>query len=269
MGNAVSEARKARTRKAETRILLVGLDAAGKTTILYKLKLGEVVTTIPTIGFNLETVRRAGGGRITSFTAFDVGGRDKIRPLWRHYYQGTDAVVFVVDSNDRERLEDAKVELDKMLDEELLKDCPLLVFANKQDLPGRLSVEDVARGLGLDSLCGPRKWHVQGSCATTLEGLWKGMDWLTSAVQAQREGGAAEAQRDREADRLVADLRHAGDWLTIAEQSARLAGPAANSGTPQAAAPGDHDPGADTDSTADTEALQDRLETAAAAPQAA
>mmetsp|Transcript_16396 Transcript_16396/g.43321 ORF Transcript_16396/g.43321 Transcript_16396/m.43321 type:complete len:96 (-) Transcript_16396:185-472(-) len=95
------------------------------------------------------------------------------------------------------------------------------------------------------------------------------MDWLTSAVQAQREGGAAEAQRYHEADRLVADLRHAGDWLTIAEQSARLAGPAANSGTPQAAAPGDHDPGADTDSTADTEALEDRLETAAAPPQAA
>merc|ERR1711945_50216 len=67
----------------EMRILMVGLDAAGKTTILYKLKLGEVVTTIPTIGFNVETVEY----KNISFTVWDVGGQDKIRPLWRHYYQ--------------------------------------------------------------------------------------------------------------------------------------------------------------------------------------
>ena len=69
--------------KKDVRILMVGLDAAGKTTILYKLKLGEVVTTIPTIGFNVETVEY----KNISFTVWDVGGQDKIRPLWRHYYQ--------------------------------------------------------------------------------------------------------------------------------------------------------------------------------------
>merc|ERR1712072_1010538 len=95
----------------EMRILMVGLDAAGKTTILYKLKLGEVVTTIPTIGFNVETVEY----KNISFTVWDVGGQDKIRKLWRHYYQNTQGIIFVVDSNDRDRIEDAREELVRML----------------------------------------------------------------------------------------------------------------------------------------------------------
>ena len=114
--------------KKDMRILMVGLDAAGKTTILYKLKLGEVVTTIPTIGFNVETVDY----KNISFTVWDVGGQDKIRNLWRHYYQNTQGLIFVVDSNDKARIEDAKNELHKMLQEEELKEADLLVFANKQ-----------------------------------------------------------------------------------------------------------------------------------------
>jgi len=113
--------------KKEMRILMVGLDAAGKTTILYKLKLGEVVTTIPTIGFNVETVEY----KNISFTVWDVGGQDKIRLLWRHYYQNTQGLIFVVDSNDRDRVDDAREELHKMLSEEELRDAVLLVFANK------------------------------------------------------------------------------------------------------------------------------------------
>merc|ERR1719203_2441127 len=113
---------------------MVGLDAAGKTTILFKLKLGEVVTTIPTIGFNVETVEY----RNISFNVWDVGGQDKIRPLWRYYYQGTQGLIFVVDSNDRDRVEDARKELNKILDEEEMRDAELLVFANKQDLPNAM-----------------------------------------------------------------------------------------------------------------------------------
>lgn len=111
---------------------MVGLDAAGKTTILYKLKLGEVVTTIPTIGFNVETVEY----KNISFTVWDVGGQDKIRPLWRHYYQNTQGIIFVVDSNDRDRIDDskdyehsAKEELNRMLSEDELRDAVLLIFA--------------------------------------------------------------------------------------------------------------------------------------------
>merc|ERR1711913_116084 len=109
----------------------VGLDAAGKTTILYKLKLGEVVTTIPTIGFNVETVTY----KNLTFTVWDVGGQDKLRPLWRHYYDGTDGLIFVVDSNDRDRIGDAKAELHKILSEDAMRHACVLVFANKQDLP--------------------------------------------------------------------------------------------------------------------------------------
>jgi ADP-ribosylation factor protein 1 len=131
--------------RQEARILMVGLDAAGKTTTLYKLKLGEVVTTIPTIGFNVETVEY----KDISFTAWDVGGKDKIRPLWRHYYQNTSAMVFVVDSNDRDRLGEVHDELHRMLAEDELRGVPLLVLANKQDLPGALPTAALTERLGL------------------------------------------------------------------------------------------------------------------------
>merc|ERR1712032_328304 len=101
------------------RILMVGLDAAGKTTVLYKLKPGEIVTTIPTIGFNFETVEY----KNICFTVWDVGGQDKIRPLWRHYFQNTQGLIFVVDSNDRERITEAQEELQKMLQEDELRDA--------------------------------------------------------------------------------------------------------------------------------------------------
>ena len=86
--------------KSEARILMLGLDAAGKTTILYKLKLNEAVSSIPTIGFNVETVSPV---KNVSFTVWDVGGQDKIRPLWKHYFHNTEGLVYVVDSADRER----------------------------------------------------------------------------------------------------------------------------------------------------------------------
>lgn len=152
---------------------MLGLDAAGKTTILYKLKLNQSVTTIPTVGFNVETVTY----KNVKFNVWDVGGQDKIRPLWRHYYTGTQGLVFVVDSQvtnihikpfvwlvfnfrgsllkpfpfcslhtrlyrglgllkDRERIEEARQELHRILSDREMKDCLLLVFANKQDLPG-------------------------------------------------------------------------------------------------------------------------------------
>merc|ERR1712115_349502 len=103
MGGFFAKALDAIKGKTEHRILMVGLDAAGKTTILYKLKLAEVVTTIPTIGFNVETVEY----KNINFTVWDVGGQDKIRPLWKHYYHNTQGIIFVVDSNDKERIDDS------------------------------------------------------------------------------------------------------------------------------------------------------------------
>uniref|UniRef100_A0A3Q2GHL8 ADP-ribosylation factor 5 n=1 Tax=Cyprinodon variegatus TaxID=28743 RepID=A0A3Q2GHL8_CYPVA len=139
--------------KKQMRILMVGLDAAGKTTILYKLKLGEIVTTIPTIGFNVETVEY----KNISFTVWDVGGQDKIRPLWRHYFQNT------------------------QLQEDELRDAVLLVFANKQDLPNALTVSELADRLGLHGLRS-RTWHIESTCATQGTGLYEGLDWLSKEL---------------------------------------------------------------------------------------
>jgi len=163
--------------KQQMRILMVGLDAAGKTTILYKLKLGEIVTTIPTIGFNVETVEY----KNISFTVWDVGGQDKIRPLWRHYFQNTQGLIFVVDSNDRERVAESRDELHKMLEEDELRDAVLLVFANKQDLPNAMSPGDLTEKLGLNQLRN-RRWYIQSTCATQGTGLYEGLDWLSSEL---------------------------------------------------------------------------------------
>jgi ADP-ribosylation factor protein 6 len=137
----------------EVRILMLGLDAAGKTTILYKLKLNQTMTTIPTVGFNVETFTY----KNIKFNMWDVGGQDKIRPLWRHYYSGkyprdhqihedsrqmlihtagTQGLVFVVDSSDHARIEEARTELHRILNDLEMSECLLLVFANKQDLDG-------------------------------------------------------------------------------------------------------------------------------------
>ncbi|XP_064632710.1 ADP-ribosylation factor 4 [Lineus longissimus] len=164
--------------KQNMRILMVGLDAAGKTTILYKLKLGEIVTTIPTIGFNVETVEY----KNISFTVWDVGGQDKIRPLWRHYFNNTQGLIFVVDSNDRERLDEAKDELEKMLQEDELREATLLIFANKQDLPNALTITEITDKLNLHQLRGGRKWYVQAACATQGTGLYEGLDWLSNEL---------------------------------------------------------------------------------------
>ncbi|XP_068507101.1 ADP-ribosylation factor 4-like [Syngnathus scovelli] len=163
--------------KKQMRILMVGLDAAGKTTILYKLKLGEIVTTIPTIGFNVETVEY----KNISFTVWDVGGQDKIRPLWRHYFQNTQGLIFVVDSNDRERVAEAAEELSKMLGEQELKDAVLLVFANKQDLPNALSINELTEKLALNKLRN-KEWHLQPTCAIQGNGLYDGLDWLSAEL---------------------------------------------------------------------------------------
>jgi small GTP-binding protein len=166
------------------RILMVGLDAAGKTTILYKLKLGETVPCVPTIGFNVEQVNH----KNISFTVWDVGGQDKIRPLWRHYYQGVQGIIFVVDSADRDRIDDskdyensAKEELSRMLGEEELRHAALLVFANKQDLPGAMKVQEITERLGLNKLRN-RQWFVQGASAPTEDGLFEGLDRLSDAL---------------------------------------------------------------------------------------
>lgn len=157
---------------------MIGLDAAGKTTILYKLKLGEVVTTIPTIGFNVETVQY----KNISFTMWDIGGQSKIRALWKYYYQNVQGIVFVVDSNDPARIAEASEELQRLVGEDELRDALILVFANKQDLPHAMGAAEITEKLGLHSLR-QRSWYVQSTCATTGTGLYEGLEWLATNIK--------------------------------------------------------------------------------------
>ena len=161
----------------DTRLLILGLDGAGKTTILYKFKLNETVKTMPTIGFNVESIEFKG----LNMSVWDVGGQTKIRALWKHYYQNTDGLIFVVDSNDIERVKEAEEELKLMLNEEELKDTVLLVMANKQDMKGSLTPNEIADSLGLTMLKG-RQWMVQGTCGNSGQGLNEGLDWMAKCL---------------------------------------------------------------------------------------
>lgn len=167
-------------RKMEMRVVVLGLDQAGKTTILFKLKENEVINTIPTIGFNVETVEH----RNLNFTIWDVGGHPKLRPLWRHYYLNTQALVFVVDSADVDRLEESYDELSALMSEKQLKDAVLLIFANKQDKPNALSIDTITERLALQRLCYGRNWLIRPCNAKSGEGLWDGLEWLSQQLVA-------------------------------------------------------------------------------------
>ncbi len=162
----------------QAKVLMLGLDGAGKSSLLYRLKLGEVITTIPTIGFNVECVKFAN----ITFTVWDIGGQDKLRRLWHHYFEGADALVFVIDSSDRGRMDDAGKAFHKIVNDSALDDTIILVFANKQDLPNAYTPSEVADLLKL-ALLRQRTWKVQGSCVPTGDGLETGMDWLSKALQ--------------------------------------------------------------------------------------
>eukprot|EP00755_Sulcionema_specki_P021545 Sspe_Gene.74429::Locus_46152_Transcript_1_1_Confidence_1.000_Length_604::g.74429::m.74429/K07937/ARF1; ADP-ribosylation factor 1 len=163
----------------KTSILMVGLDGAGKTTVLYKLKLDQVVQTTPTIGFNVETIEY----KNLKLCIKDVGGQDKLRALWRRYYTGTDAVIFVVDSNDTDRVPLAKEEIHKLMGEDELQHASILVLANKQDLPNALSASALTEQLDLHGIQAKGfNVFVQPSTATTGEGIFEGLDWLANAL---------------------------------------------------------------------------------------
>ena len=164
---------------SQAKILMLGLDAAGKSTVLYKLKLNEVVSTIPTIGFNVETVQPT---KHVSFTVWDVGGQDKIRVLWKHYYTNTDGLVFVVDSVDHTRFQEAREELEGVLRSEEMNGVPVLIMANKQDMPNARTPADIASKLGLHELKDHR-WHIQATSALSGSGVYEAMEQLSTLVK--------------------------------------------------------------------------------------
>ncbi|XP_059609841.1 ADP-ribosylation factor-like protein 4C [Phlebotomus argentipes] len=171
-------------------IVMLGLDSAGKTTALYRLKFDQYLNTVPTIGFNCEKVRGATGkAKGAVFLVWDVGGQEKLRPLWRSYTRCTDGIVFVVDSVDTERMEEAKMELLRTVRCPDNQGVPLLVLANKQDLPGACEPRELERLLGLYEGVGeaPKLTHIQPACAITGEGLQEGFEALYDMIIRKRK----------------------------------------------------------------------------------
>ena len=243
MGSFFAKALKKMTGKTQIRIILIGLDCAGKTTMMYNLKFTENILDKPCYQcFNVDSVEF---GNI-SISSWDIGFRNtRMKPLYRHYYQNTQGIIFMVDSSDRERISDsifhhdeqinlltfgfirdqldknkslkmkwpielssmifeyckfipskywdpdgpnAKEELDDLLLEEELNGIPLLIYANKQDLPNAMSINEITNCLELNKILQKnRKWHIQELIATTGDGMYEGLDWLSTVIEEKKK----------------------------------------------------------------------------------
>ncbi|KAJ0301635.1 hypothetical protein COL516b_007609 [Colletotrichum fioriniae] len=161
--------RKARLKDKEMRILMLGLDNAGKTTIVKKIMGEDVNTVSPTLGFIIKTIDYDGIG--------DVGGQKTLRSYWRNYFEKTDALIWVVDATDRLRIEDCREELHGLLQEERLSGASLLVFANKTDVNGCMDEQEILQGLQLEAIR-THRWHVLRCSAMTGSNLKEGLAWV-------------------------------------------------------------------------------------------
>ncbi|XP_073125835.1 ADP-ribosylation factor-like protein 2 [Henckelia pumila] len=170
--------RKIKRKEKEMRILMVGLDNSGKTTIVLKINGEDTSVISPTLGFNIKTINY----QKYTLNIWDVGGQKTIRSYWRNYFEQTDGLIWVVDSSDIRRLNDCKYELDNLLKEERLSGASLLIFANKQDIQGSLSPDEIAKVLNLEAMDKTRHWRIVGCSAYTGEGLLEGFDWLVQDI---------------------------------------------------------------------------------------
>ncbi|KAI6202403.1 ADP-ribosylation factor-like protein 3 [Aphelenchoides besseyi] len=163
----------------ELRILLLGLDNAGKTTILKKLASEDVTHITPTQGFNIKSVV----AEDIKLNVWDIGGQRKIRPYWKNYFDNTDVLIYVIDSTDKKRFDETALELSELLEEEKLKNVPVLVFANKQDLFNAAPASEIADGMQLLSLSRDRIWQIQACSALSGEGIKEGMEWISKNIK--------------------------------------------------------------------------------------
>ncbi|XP_016363135.1 ADP-ribosylation factor-like protein 3 isoform X1 [Sinocyclocheilus anshuiensis] len=160
----------------ELRIVLLGLDNAGKTTLLKCLASEDVNTITPTQGFNIKSVASHG----MKLNVWDIGGQRKIRPFWKKYLENTDVLVYVIDSADKKRFEETGLELSELIDEENLAGVPILIFANKQDLCTASPASEIAEGLNLHTYR-DRVWQIQACSAVTGEGVQRSVSSFCNA----------------------------------------------------------------------------------------
>ncbi|XP_063429036.1 ADP-ribosylation factor-like isoform X3 [Mytilus trossulus] len=150
-----------------------------KTAILYKMKYNRNVQTISTIGFNVETITPVEG---INFTVWDISFQEKMIPLWVHYFTNTEGIIYVVDSNDGDRLNEAREILHRIPNFEILKEVPLVVMANKQDLPNAICPSEIANVLNLHEVR-DRRWFINGTSAPTGNGLNDSMIAMVEAIR--------------------------------------------------------------------------------------
>ncbi|XP_052047219.1 ADP-ribosylation factor-like protein 11 [Apodemus sylvaticus] len=163
-----------RGHKAEAQVVMMGLDSAGKTTILYKLKGNQLVDTLPTVGFNVEPLEAPGH---VSLTLWDIGGQSQLRATWKDYLEGTDLLVYVLDSTDEARLPEAVAELKEVLENPNMAGVPFLVLANKQEAPDALPLLEIRNRLGLERFQ-DRCWELRACSALTGQGLQEALQSL-------------------------------------------------------------------------------------------
>ncbi|EZG68195.1 ADP-ribosylation factor [Gregarina niphandrodes] len=183
MGSFVSKALSSLSAyfgQRQAKILILGLDNAGKTTILYRLQLDENVETVSTLAFNAESIEYQN----IKFQVWDLGGQMSIRQYWRCYFLATSAVIFVVDSTDTARMDVAKEELQTLDEEEGLENAVFVIFANKQDAPGALSAAQLAEELELSKIRN-RSWSIFNTSAVTGVGINEGLDWLCAEIMSK------------------------------------------------------------------------------------
>ena len=178
----LSMLKKLKKSSKELRILLLGLDNAGKTSALKKLSEEEISHIMPTQGFNIKSLQQEG----FKLNVWDIGGQKAIRPYWKNYYENTDALVYVIDSADRRRMEETGVELNSLLEEEKLAGVPVLIFANKQDLLNAMPPKEISEALHLHNIR-DRDWQIQACSAKTGAGLQDGIEWVLKTVEAKKK----------------------------------------------------------------------------------
>jgi ADP-ribosylation factor-like protein 8 len=152
-----------------------GLENSGKTTLLNILASGEVVQTAPTIGLNVKSFRKGG----VNMKAWDIGGQQKFRDEWGRYTRGCDVIVFMVDASDKKKIDTARYELHRLLENPELSKVPLLVLGNKVDTEPHMTHDNVIQALNLDYIT-ENKWTMINISCTRNINLDKVVEWLTA-----------------------------------------------------------------------------------------
>lgn len=178
--------------KPQVQVLLLGLDNAGKSTLLYKLKHNICVSTVSTIGFNVEMLEARKNRNKIAVTIWDVGGQVKMRDHWPNFYQNAAAIVFVLDSADQKRLGEAQKELESILRNDELRGRPVILLANKQDVNGALTVTEIKDRFNLRKICVGRDWFVQPCSASTGFGVEEVFKRVVQMVKLPSDPGAVK-----------------------------------------------------------------------------